>query len=393
MSTAEILFLDALERSTALPGVPWLEERRAGALQAFHAKGVPHRRVEDWKYTDLKAALEGANDLGVDSIALALDALPEGVEHFDLANLADAPDWVRAHLGKAAQAGAMPAIALALGHRGIAIRVPKNAHPATPVRLGVTGSGHARALVVLEDGASLTLLETRAAGTGFSNLAIEAVVGANAQLTHVRLADAAPDAIQVEDVAIRVARDGAYRAHLFNGGASLSRLNLRLTLKEPGANAHLSGVSVLGGTLHADVTTEVYHASGHTHSEQLFKKIAGGRARAVYQGKITVAQSADKSDSRQTAKALLMGERAEADLKPELEIFADDVKCAHGAAVGDLDANSLFYLRARGIPEAEARNMLVRAFLEEAVDEIADEAIRATVWQAVEDALPQAMLP
>jgi Fe-S cluster assembly protein SufD len=106
-----------------------------------------------------------------------------------------------------------------------------------------------------------------------------------------------------------------------------------------------------------------------------------------------VAPGADKSDSRQTAKALLMGVRAEADLKPELEIFADDVKCAHGAAVGDLDPNALFYLRARGIPEAEARNMLVRAFLEEAVDEIADETIRATIWQAVEDALPKAMTP
>ncbi len=150
---------------------------------------------------------------------------------------------------------------------------------------------------------------------------------------------------------------------------------------------------MLGDGAHADVTTHITHAVGHTTSTQLFKKIAGGKSRAVYQGRITVEQGADKSDSRQTAKALLMGERAEADLKPELEIFADDVKCAHGAAVGDLDANSLFYLRARGIPEAEARNMLVRAFLEEAVAEIADETIRAAVWQTVEDALPKAMLP
>jgi Fe-S cluster assembly protein SufD len=392
MTKAEVLFSDALERSNARPGVPWLEGRRAEAVQSFHARGVPHRRVEDWKYTDLRTALEGANDLGGDTIALTLATLPAGVEHFDLANLANAPDWVQAHLGKAAQAGAMPAAALALARVGFAVRVLKNKHVAIPLRVEASGSGHAHALVVLEEGAALTLIESRDASAGFSNLAIEAVVGANARLTHIRTAVAAPDAIQVEDVAVRVARDASYRAHLFNGGASLSRLNLRLTLKEPGANAHLSGVSVLGG-LHADVTNEVYHASGHTHSEQLFKKIIGGKGRAVYQGKITVAQGADKSDSRQTAKALLMGVRAEADLKPELEIFADDVKCAHGAAVGDLDANSLFYLRARGIPEAEARNMLVRAFLEEAVDEIADETIRAKVWQAVEDALPGAMLP
>jgi Fe-S cluster assembly protein SufD len=165
-----------------------------------------------------------------------------------------------------------------------------------------------------------------------------------------------------------------------------------MTLKELGANAELSGVSVLGGSLHADVTTHVYHAAGETQSTQLFKHVAGGKSRAVYQGKITVAKGADKSDSRQTAKALLLGERAEADLKPELEIFADDVKCAHGAAIGDLDADSLFYLRARGIPEQEARNMLLRAFLREAVDDVADEALRATLWQSVEDALPRAMV-
>jgi Fe-S cluster assembly protein SufD len=390
MSNADTLFAEALARST--PKVAWLEGRRADAIKVFQAKGVPHRRVEDWKYTDLRTALDGANDLGADTIALTLGTLPDGVEAFDLADLADAPDWVQAHLGKAAQAGAMPAAALALAHKGVALRVAKNKHLAAPLRLAVAGAGHARALIVLEEGASATLIESREVGAGFSNVAIEAIIGANAHLTHIRAATAAPDAIQVEDVAVRVGRDASYRAHLFNGGALLSRLNLRLTLKEPGGSAHLSGVSVLGG-LHADVTTEVYHASGHTHSEQLFKKVVGGKGRAVYQGRITVAQGADKSDSRQTAKALLMGTRAEADLKPELEIFADDVKCAHGAAVGDLDATALFYLRARGIPEAEARNLLVRAFLEEAVAEIANDEVRADVWHAVEAALPKAMTP
>src|SRR5262249_19132801 len=150
------------------------------------------------------------------------------------------------------------------------------------IRAKFVGSGHARALVVLEDGAQLTLIETPAAG-GFSNLGMEVVVGANAHLTFVRMADAAPGSIQIEDVAVRVARNGTFHAHLVNGGATLARLNLRVTLKEPGANAHFSGVSVLGDTLHADVTTEIYHASGQTQSTQLFKKAVGGKARAVYQ--------------------------------------------------------------------------------------------------------------
>ncbi len=372
-------------------GAPWLDARRADALSAFRKMGVPHRRIENWKYTDLKTALEAVNDSGAGEITWKIASVPTGVELFDLANLANAPDWVQVHLGKAALADAMPAASLVLARSGFAIRVVKGNAVSEVLRLEFSGAGHARALIVLEDGAALTIVETRTAGTGFSNIGVEIVVGANAQLTHIRSAAAAPDAIQVEDVAVRVARDASYRAHLMNGGAGLSRLNLRLTLKEAGAGAQLSGVSVLGGNLHADVTTEIYHAAGQTRSTQLFKHVAGGKSRVVYQGKITVAQGADKSDSRQTAKALLLGERAEADLKPELEIFADDVKCAHGAAVGDLDADSLFYLRARGIPEAEARNMLIRAFLEEAVAEIADEAIRATVWKSVEDALPMAM--
>jgi Fe-S cluster assembly protein SufD len=188
-----------------------------------------------------------------------------------------------------------------------------------------------------------------------------------------------------------VERNGSYR--LYNGafGAELSRLELRLSLEGEGAQAHLSGVGVLGNGTHADVTTHIVHAAGNTRSTQLFKNVAGGKSRAVYQGKITVAKGANGSDSRQTAKALLLGPRAEADLKPELEIFADDVKCAHGAAVGDLDADSLFYLRARGIPETEARNLLIRAFLEEAVSEIGNDKIRVAIWQAVENALPRAM--
>jgi len=383
------IFADAVD-ARSLPD--WLSQRRADAVATLRTQGVPHRRIEEWKYTDLKTALEPANDSIAATAAWSIENVPTGVTLFDLADLSAAPEWVRAHFGKAAAAETVPAASLALAEGGFALHVARNAVVTEAVRVGLSANGHVRALVVLEDGAGLTLIEQQSAAGAFRNTGVEIVVGANARLTHVRLAQAAPNNVQIEDVAVRVARGGLYRAHLFTGGAELSRLTLRMTLKELGANAELSGVSVLGGSLHADVTTHVYHAAGETQSTQLFKHVAGGKSRAVYQGKITVAKGADKSDSRQTAKALLLGERAEADLKPELEIFADDVKCAHGAAVGDLDADSLFYLRARGIPEQEARNMLLRAFLREAVDDVADEAIRATLWQSVEDALPRAMV-
>jgi len=383
------IFADAVD-ARSLPD--WLSQRRADAVATLRTQGVPHRRIEEWKYSDLKTALEPANDSIAATAAWSIENVPTGVTLFDLADLSAAPEWVRAHFGKAAAAETVPAASLALAEGGFALHVARNAVVTEAVRVGLSANGHVRALVVLEDGAELTLIEQQSAACAFRNTGVEIVVGANARLTHVRLAQAAPNNVQIEDVAVRVARGGLYRAHLFTGGAELSRLTLRMTLKELGANAELSGVSVLGGSLHADVTTHVYHAAGETQSTQLFKHVAGGKSRAVYQGKITVAKGADKSDSRQTAKALLLGERAEADLKPELEIFADDVKCAHGAAVGDLDADSLFYLRARGIPEQEARNMLLRAFLREAVDDVADEAIRATLWQSVEDALPRAMV-
>jgi Fe-S cluster assembly protein SufD len=390
--TAEAIVLGD---DAALPGagVAWLDARRAEAIAAFRTKGVPHRRVEEWKYSDLKAALEAVNDVAIGTVTWRVAGKPDGVTLFDLADLAKAPEWVSAHLGKTASAGAMSAASLALARSGFAVHVAKKKVVVEPFRVAFSNAGHARALIVLEEGAELTLVETQMAGEGFRNTGIEVVLGANARLTHVRIADAAPAMIQVSDIAAHLSHGASYRAHLVNGGASLARLTLRLMLKEPGANADLSGVSILSGNLHADVTTEIQHAAGHTQSTQLFKEVVGGKGHAVYQGKIVVAQGADKSDSTQTAKALLLGERAEADLKPELEIFADDVKCAHGAAVGDLDAESLFYLRSRGIPESEARNLLVRAFVDDAVAGIANDDLRASVRDIVEKALPHALEP
>src|SRR3974390_16473 len=169
-------------------------------------------------------------------------------------------------------------------------------------------------------------------------------------------------------------------------------MEMNFILNGEGAEADLSGVSVLGDEAHADITTRITHASPHTTSRQLFKKVAGGKAPACYQGKTSDKEGAIGSDSRQTAKALLLSERAEADLKPELEILADDVKCAHGAAVGDLDQESLFYLRSRGIAEDEARSLLIHAFLQEVVDGIDDEKMRASALEFIDKGMAWAMI-
>ncbi len=339
---------------------------------------LPGRRVEEWKYSDLRAAL-GDDGFGVGHARAAVGPLPQGVEFFDLDD-PNHPDWVKAHYGKL-QTNTVSAVSLALAKGGIALRVPKNHATDQPLTLQFSGKGHVRALLVLEQGASLTLHESLT-GNDTRNIGLEIVLGANAQLNHVRLSPATGEAVQVEEVAIKLAAHARYHGHNAAFGARLSRLEMDVTLAGEGAEAHLTGVCVLNDS-HADVTTRMHHAVPHTQSTQLFKKVAAGKSRAVYQGNVAVAPHADGSDSRQTAKALLLGSRAEADLKPELEILADDVKCAHGAAVGDLDADSLFYLRARGLSESDARNLLIHAFLEEAIPEMA----QALVLDQVNDAL------
>ena len=345
------------------------------------ALALPTRRVEEWKYSDLARALGDAG-FGDASARVSAGKVPAGVDVFDL-DEPNRPDWVKAHYGKLG-GNSVSAVSLAKARGGIALRIPKGKIIEDVLSLNFSGEGHVRALLVLEEGAALTLSEEFGAGET-RNAGLEIVLAPNARLDHVRVSPIS-DAVQVEEISLTLARDAVYRAHFANFGAKLSRIELAIALNGEGAEAHLSGVSVLSDR-HADVTTQVCHAVGRTQSTQLFKKVVSGKAQAVYQGKVVVAHGANGSDSRQTAKALLLDGRAEADLKPELEIFADDVKCAHGAAVGDLDADSLFYLRARGIPEKEARHLLIHAFLEDALTDIANADLREAVRGAVSDAL------
>ncbi|MFL5236005.1 MAG: SufB/SufD family protein [Rhizomicrobium sp.] len=339
------------------------------------ALALPNRRVEDWKYSDLRNAVDG------DVVASAPTAAWSIASAAGAADIADLPE-IMPRGGH----GAMGDFAVSLANAGPYIRVGKS--KAGAVHLHLTEGGHGRALVVVEDGGSLTLRETAAAGA-FANIAFEVVLGKGARLEHVCEGPMNLGGVRVSDYSVRLSEGAVYLAHFADFGAKVSRTELHIALEGDGAEAHLSGVSVLGDAGHADVTTRITHAVGNTQSTQLFKLIAGGKSRGVYQGKISVAEGANGSDSRQTAKGLLLGERAEIDLKPELEILADDVKCAHGAAIGDLDPESLFYLRSRGVAEAEARALLMRAFLEDAVAEISDETIRANLWSRVEAALQE----
>jgi Fe-S cluster assembly protein SufD len=402
------MFAEDFARNHAgLPGasLAWLEARRSAAMDAFAQTGVPTRRLEAWKYTDLANALESdlapaarvqqapklENPFGDAGAVLQLvNGFPHGtmnavgVEIVDLGSLdASAPAWVKDNLGLMAADMAQPlgAASFALMRGGVAVRVrgqqTLQLHFANPAA-DRDSVGHARVLLVVEEGASLRLLESHS-GDGqtqsLANLGMEFVVKPGARMEHIRLQTAAANALHVTSLGVSLDRDSEYRALYAAMGGRLSRLDIDVKLAAPGAHAMLHNVAVLGAGI-ADITTVMDHAMPHTTSRQLFKSVVGGRGRAVNQGRVSVRKGAIKSDSHQLFKALLLSPRAEADAKPELEIFADDVVCGHGTAIGALDENALFYLRARGIPEAEAKGLLIRAFLADAVEGFGDESFR-----------------
>jgi Fe-S cluster assembly protein SufD len=284
------------------------------------------------------------------------------------------------------------AASFALMRGGVAVRVRERAtlhldflNPARD-RGAVS---HCRVLLVLEEGARLSLLEThRGAGAEqtLANIGMEFVLKPGARLEHVRLQAEGSNALHVTSLGARLERDAEYRALYAALGARLSRLDVNVRLAAPGSHATLHNVAVLNAGI-ADVTTVMDHATPHGTSRQLFKSVVGGRGRSVNQGRVVVREGAVKSDSHQLFKALLLSSRAEADAKPELEIFADDVVCGHGTAIGSLDEDALFYLRSRGIPESEAKGLLIRAFLEDAIEGLTDEAVHDALWRRIDASL------
>ena len=246
---------------------------------------------------------------------------------------------------------------------------PISFHPRHRIRLGA----HAR----------LTLIEvSRGTGRYLHNPSFDIDVAEGATLVHLRLQDEAEDAFHLSTLHVTIAGGSTYDSFALTLGARLARMQVHARLTGPGASAHLNAAQMLTGSQHADFTTIVSHDAPSCASRQTVKNVLAGRSRGVFQGKIEVARIAQKTDGYQMSQALLLSPEAEIDSKPELQIYADDVKCSHGVTVGELDADQLFYLRSRGIPDPEARAMLVRAFLAEALDPIAHVAGRALLEDA-----------
>jgi Fe-S cluster assembly protein SufD len=411
------LFTVARDR---LPGTGKVTDVRRQAFEAFERMGLPHRRIEEWKYTDLRALMREVRPLApkpdVAALARAKAALKpiaidgatklvlvDGVFSPELSDAASGGVSVRS-LREALEAGAcdlledsvkdaMVSLNAALATDGVMVSIADGAVPARPIQIihvatASTASAFTRSQVKIGKGARVTLVENFVAADSAkayqAHDAVLLVLGDEAELTQVRLMADGADAANISSAILRV--DAKAKFNLFNmtSGGAVSRYQGFVTLAGEGTELNVNGVNLLKGTQHGDTTLVVDHAVPHCTSRENFRAVIDDRGHSVFQGRIIVRPDAQKTDGKMMTRALLLSDEAEADNKPELEIFADDVTCGHGATSGALDESLLFYLRARGLPEKAAQALLIQAFVGEAIEGIADDDLREAVMATAE---------
>jgi Fe-S cluster assembly protein SufD len=401
-----------------LPGSAAITKARREAFETYQRLGLPHRRIEEWKYTDLRALMGEVLPLAAAPDAAALSRAAEIVKAQALAGarllvLVDgvfAPDLsdvaalgsevgvktLRETLaqdsgGDILQTGAtdaMISLNAALATDGVVLTIGDGANLSAPVQIihvatAASASTVTRSQVRIGKGARLTLIESFAAAgkaTAYQvNDAMILSIGDDADVAHIRLMDDAPDAVNITSQFVTVGAKTRLTFFNMTTGGAVSRLQGFITLAGEGSELSINGVNLLKKTEHGDTTLVVDHAVPGCTSREVFRAVLDDRAHSVFQGRIIVRPDAQKTDGKMMTRALLLSDEAEADNKPELEIFADDVSCGHGATTGALDDSLLFYLRARGLPEKQAQALLIQAFVGEAIEEIADDALRAHV--------------
>jgi Fe-S cluster assembly protein SufD len=425
-TNAEQSLADAyVAAKSALPGDGKILKLRDAAAARFDMLGLPHRRVEEWKYTDLRAVLRDArplagspdaaakaraNDAGrlVGDIDVRRIVFVDGTFVPELSDLADLSPGltvrsmaealaandplVASHLGKivATEREGVVALNTALMRDGAVVHVAKGATVERPIHLVFASTGGApasvfiRSVVVVEEGARVMLVESHDAAAGYQvNTALEMVVGDNAHVDHVKLTSGANDVVHVSSLLAAVGAKARLNDFAFNIGGGVVRNQTFIRFDGEGTLAGLRGASLLKDKQHVDSTLVVDHKAGGCQSREVFASVLDGESRGVFQGKIVVRPNAQQTDARMMTRALLLSDEAEADNKPELEIFADDVQCGHGATSGALDKDLKFYLMARGIPEKEAEALLVQAFVGEAIEGIEHAGLREALMEQV----------
>jgi Fe-S cluster assembly protein SufD len=390
---------------------------RQGAWDAFTRVGLPNKRVESWHYTDLRAALRSVAPLSkTTSAAPALErkqascrlVILDGAFRPDLSDLSELPPGVSAQSlrealakGEAEVLSALPgdaedsvvALNAALMQDGVVLRVAPGATIQQPLELanlvsgGAAQSVYTRSVAIIGEGASVTLRETfepLARSDAQENHALVLSIGDGAKLEHVAtVAPQGEGAVRVLSLLTTLGRKSAINSFCLIEGGGLLRRQIFATLSGEDVEAWFCGATLLRGRDHADTTLLVRHESPGGKSREIFRHIVDESATGVFQGKVSVAQLAQKTDGSMQSKALLLVDGASMNNKPELEIFADDVVCGHGATCGRLDADQLFYLEARGLPRREAEALLIEGFANEAAGHVVDEALREALGARV----------
>lgn len=408
------------DRAAALPGSPDIRKLRLNAIGRFNALGLPHRRVEEWKYTDLRnlmkellpassgkaplptqqdveaalgplaavpahrvvfvdgryapdlSALVADGDVTVASLATLLDSDTSAVELLDASRTDD---------------NAIVALNIAYAGDGAVIDIAPGATLDRPVLIVAlradpsASSTTTRNVVRVGEGAEATVIEAflklpSAAKEYQLNTASKVVVGKGARLAHIKTTLEAGGGVHLANWLVELGPDAGYRGFHFTAGTALARNEMAVTFAGKGGDLDLSGTFLARHGEHIDTTLVVDHAVPNCISRELFKGVLDDHARGIFQGKVIVRKDAQKTDGKQMAQVLMLSQDCEFDSKPELEIYADDVVCGHGSTSADLDEDLLFYCRSRGIPLQQARALLIKSFIGEALEKIEREDVR-----------------
>jgi Fe-S cluster assembly protein SufD len=406
------------------PTVAWLELVRSSAMDRFEQLGFPTVGEEDWKYTNLatfaKEEFVPVTDRSNEAYDLNRFQYPETAEaHLvvvdgflreDLSTKTGLGDVVAIDLPNAVEdarynkivrkylacnAGyhdnGLTALNTAFIQSGVFLWIPKNVKLERPLQItfladAENGASFPRLLIVAEENSSATVIESFTSSHDakyFTNAVAEIVLKDGAQLEHYRVQRESNNAYHVSTTSAELGRSSRYDTTSINIGGLLARHNVSVVMDHEGAETAVDGLYVVGSDQHSDTHSVIDHKVAHCTSRQLYKGILDGNGRAVFNGKVFVREGAQKTDAQQTNKNLLLSEKARVDTKPQLEIYADDVKCAHGAAVGQLDPEELFYLETRGIGPELGRSLLTYGFAEEVIGKIKIDSIRSQLDEIV----------
>jgi len=398
----------------------WVRERRDAAAKRFAEVGFPTTRLEDWRFTNVTPIADATFALAQGSFAQAaslvssvnvpgalrlaivngqfaaglsdLSAMPKGVRIAGLRDGArDGTDGLEQHLGKVFNLETHPFAVLNTSHLddGVAIMVTAGAVVETPIHIVVVTGGdgkavvaHPRVLVVAGANSQVRIAQTFIGAPNdvyFNNAVAEVVVGEGAIVDYYTDQRESDQAYHIANIQAHVSAKGVFASHAFSTGAKIQRHDIGIALKGEGADCTMNGVYLADGERLMDTHTSLDHAMPHCTSHEIYKGILAGKAKAVFNGRIIVRLDAQKTDAKQTNRALLLSDDATINSNPQLEIFADDVKCTHGAAVGQLDEEAMFYLQARGLNRLEARDMLLHAFAGEVMEGLKIPALREQI--------------